>query len=128
MSNRGPSLRHIAAWLREKAAELPERRLNDGDTITLLVPDTRLRITCGADRASVMAVAERYRKGLPAGLTHTAPRQRSSRRQFQLGALRAFLEDGEWDNARAYLDLFPGDDKAQLAEGELYLAKQASAA
>lgn len=120
--NKGPSLRHIGAYLREQAAQLPERRLTEADEITICVPGTRLRITCGRDQESVLRVAHKYSAGLPASITHTRPKGRSQLRRFSQATLDLFLADGETDNALSYLSLFAGDPRAERARCQLEAA------
>lgn len=96
----------IAAHLRTLARTLPEDGMGDRCVIAF----GTFRIRCDHSRAAVNLIARRYRKGLwHGGRSFIMPalgRPIKAIRCTKLAVL-AFIKDGEEDNLREYLALYP---------------------
>jgi len=99
-------LTHIADYLYGAANEL---RFEDPDaTVTYMVPGTRLNITCVCTREAVRAVADKYDSGYRARAWRTGTGRPPARPSRPVAAaFMQFVNDGETDNAREYLRLWP---------------------
>ena len=93
----------IAKTLEETAAYLPDAS-SQGDKFTLKIDN--LTIRCKNNKLALLAVAKKFRKGLPAG-GWTRPSRPSIRRpKYKVDILERFVREGESDNAVAYAGLY----------------------
>jgi len=70
-----------------------------------------LVVRCPNNSTGVEHVVRKFKRGLPRqGRTFVNPGPRVARKKFSLEAFDSFWGEGEYENAREYMRLFPRDE------------------